>query len=77
MKPGVARWFVFKCLATSLLCLCVRMYVMAAGIDTPTICNRGKFVTGGKVFWGAFCIDIPIERNFFKKYLMADSLEYV
>ena len=47
-------------LVTSLLSLCVRVYVVTTGTDTPSFCNSGLFATGGKLFWrafvsGAFC----------------------
>ena len=38
------------------LCLCVRVYLVVTGTVILSICNWGHFVTGGKLFWGAFCI---------------------
>ena len=46
----------FLCLVTSLLYLCVRLYMVSIDSDTPSICIRGQFVTGGKILWGAFCM---------------------
>ena len=33
------------------------MYVVAASTDTPSFCYRRQFVTGGKLFRGAYCIE--------------------
>ena len=46
----------FICFVIFFLCLRVRAYVVATGTDTLSIRNRGKFVTGGKMFWLAYCI---------------------
>ena len=29
----------------------MRVYVVAAGKDTPSICNKGQFVSRGKLLW--------------------------
>ena len=34
----------------------MRVYVVAAGTDTPSICNRGHFVTASELFAGFICI---------------------
>ena len=47
----------------------MRVYMMAAGTDTPSICNRRHFVTGAKVFWGAFCIGAFCSGSFCSRLL--------
>ena len=50
---------------TSLLCLCVRVYVVATDTDIPSICNNGQFATRGKQFWNAFYIGENLLRGAF------------
>ena len=65
-KPRVARWLGLICIVAYMLCVGVRMYVVATDKDTPSVCNRGQFFTGGKLFWGAFWLgafDVEPTKN--------------
>ena len=50
-NPRIAPGLGFICLFTLLLCLCVCAYAVGAGRHTQPMCNRGRFVTEGKLFF--------------------------